>query len=160
VTRLSRRYVVAITAATITLATASTASAATDPTTGIVIDDEVAYALEMEPGGYATGEHTAYWPDLSMTLESSQAHAATPRAAVGSCASGSVCAYSGYGLAGSKLSWTTCGSHPTTALSSVKSIANARSSGTLQARNGTTVVASASAGGQANVTQPVTNVYC
>ncbi len=120
-------------------------------------DAEVSYALKHEPGGYATSDHTAYWPKLGMEMTSSQAITAF---AVGSCATGSVCAYSGTSLSGSKLSWTTCGTFSTSALASVGSIANARSSGTLRARNGTTVVATAAAGGQANVWSTTTNVQC
>lgn len=123
----------------------------------ITPDREIAYALEQVAGGYATSEHTASWPKIGMEMVSSLA---TAPFSVGSCATGSICAYSGYTLTGSKLSWTGCSTYSTAALPSVGSIANARSSGTLRARNGTTVVATAGAGGQANVWSAVTNVQC
>ncbi|GAA3210612.1 hypothetical protein [Microbacterium terregens] len=123
----------------------------------ITPDHEIAYALEQVPDGYATSEHTASWPRIGMEMVSSLAITSF---AVGSCATGAICAYSGYSLTGSKLSWSSCSTYSTAALPSVGSIANARSSGTLRARNGTTVVATAGAGGQANVWSAVTNVQC
>lgn len=126
-------------------------------------DEVVSYALDAVPGGYATSEHTAYWPELGMTLVSDEAQAAQrserPKA-VGSCSNGAVCAYSGSSLSGSKLSWSSCGTHSTSALASVRSIANGRTSETLRARNGSTVLASASPGTQKNVSGSVTNISC
>lgn len=119
---------------------------------------EVAYALEVEPGGIVVDYWHATWPKLDMTLT---VPSEVTRAAIGNCASGRVCAFNGYGASGAYLSWGSCGSHSTAALSgSVRSIANARSSGTLRARNGTTVVASAAAGSSANVYGTTTNIYC
>lgn len=124
------------------------------------IHPHVEYALEQVPGGIAVGERVAYWPELDMTLEV-QAVAAR---AVGTCATGSVCAYSAANRGGTKLQWGSCGTHSTAAIATVGSIANARSSGTLNARQGTTVRASASAGSSANVpaayTSGITNVAC
>ncbi len=119
---------------------------------------EVAYALKVEPGGVSVDYWNAVWPKLDMTLT---VPSTVSRAAVGKCASGRVCAFNGYGASGTYLSWGSCGSHSTSALSgSVRSIANARSSGTLKARNGTTVLATAGAGSSANVYGSTTNVYC
>lgn len=119
---------------------------------------EVAHALEVEPGGVIIDYWNAAWPELDMTFT---VPSAVSRAAIGNCASGRVCAFNGYGASGSYLSWGSCGSHSTAALSgSVRSIANARSSGTLHARNGTTVVASAGPGATTNVYATVTNIYC
>lgn len=125
---------------------------------------EVAYALQAQPGGVAIDYWHAEWPGIGMTLtvpSSSPSPSFSALAAVGACASGRVCAFNGYGATGTFLSWSTCGSHSTTALSgSVRSIGNARSSGTLHARNGTSVVASAAPGKSANVYATVTNIYC
>lgn len=121
---------------------------------------DVEYALEQVPGGIVVGEREAYWPELDMTLEV-QAVAAR---AVGTCATGSVCAYSAANRGGTKLQWGSCGTHSTAAIATVGSIANARSSGTLNARQGTTVRASASSGSSTNVpaayTSSITNVQC
>ena len=129
------------------------------------IHPDVAYALAAEPGGVVLGCGSAEWPDLGMRID-----AAPPASgiigvqSVGTCATGSICAYASTGISGTKLSWTTCGSKSTAALAQVGSIANARSSGTLQARQGTTVRASASANASANVAvayqASITNVVC
>lgn len=119
---------------------------------------EVAFALQVQPGGVVVDYWHAEWPELGMTLTVPSTSA---RAAVGACANGRVCAFNGYGATGSFLSWSGCGSHSTAALSgSVRSIGNARSSGTLHARNGSSVVASAAPGKSANVYATVTNIYC
>lgn len=121
------------------------------------VSPQVAYALEAEPGGVAVDYWHAVWPELGMTLT---VPTSASRAAVGSCASGKVCAFGGYAATGSYLSWSSCGSHSTSALGNVRSIANARSTGTLKARNGTTVLATASAGSSTNVYGTTTNIYC
>lgn len=122
------------------------------------VHPDVAYALSAEPGGVATSYSSAVWPDSDMRIDVPVGRA------VGTCATGSICAFSSSGLGGTKLSWTTCGSKSTAALSQVGSIANARSSGTLHARQGTTVRASAGANSQANVPvaywSSITNIFC
>lgn len=109
------------------------------------VHPDVAYALSVQPGGVATSYWSAVWVDAGMRLDVPSARA------VGTCATGSVCAFSAGALAGTKLSWTTCGSHSTAALAQVGSIANARASGTLQARQATTVRASAGPNAWASV---------
>jgi hypothetical protein len=120
----------------------------------------VAYALNAQPGGVATSYYSAEWPKLDMTLDVAWASTF----AVGTCATGTICAYSEGAMAGVKLSWTTCGSKSTAALSTVGSIANARTSGTLTARQSTTVRATAAANSYANVPLSyrslITSVYC
>lgn len=136
----------------------SKAGASSSNSVEVIPDEEISRALLIEPNGYATGQHTAYWPELEMTMVSDQGR--IERNAVGTCSNGTDCAYGGASMQGSKLSWSGCGSHPTSALSTVRSIANGRSSRTLEARNGTTVVASATPGKWRNVSKKVTNVYC
>ena len=131
----------------------------TAPAQATQLSPEVLYALRAEPGGVALTPTTAVWPALGMTLEVQSARA------VGSCATGTICAYSGAALTGTRLTWTTCGTKSTVAISTVGSIANARSSGTLSARGSSgTVYASAGTGASANVAvanRPlVTNVSC
>lgn len=136
------------------------APAAASADDGADIHPDVEYALALEPGGVATSYGSAVWPALGMRLDVPS----DAVRAVGTCATGSVCAYSSSGLGGTKLSWTTCGSKSTAAISTVGSIANARTSGTLSARQGTTVRASAGANSQANVPvaywTSITNVFC
>lgn len=123
-----------------TMATASTDSPDVHP--------DVAYALQVEPGGVVLDYYSAYWPDALMRID-----VPNPAArAVGSCATGSMCAFAGQGLGGTKISWATCGSKSVAGLGGqVGSVANARSSGTVQAKQGTTVRASASVNTYANV---------
>lgn len=122
------------------------------------LDPQVAAALQTVPGGEVLDSHTAYWPDLGMTMTVPDPRL---RDAVGICPNGSVCAFSGASLGGTKLSWTTCGTFSTAALKApVRSIADARSTGSLQARSGTTVVATAIAQSWASVTGTSDNVNC
>lgn len=122
------------------------------------LSPQIAAALQSVPGGEVVNDHTAYWPDLTMTLTVPDTRL---RDAVGSCPNGSVCAFGGPTLTGSRLSWTTCGTFSTAALGApVQSIADARSTGSLQARNGTTVVATATAQSWAGVTGTTDNVHC
>ena len=123
------------------------------------VDPRILDALDAVPGGEVVDDYTAYWPALEMTLT---VPAPGDGDAVGSCANGSICAYSGSGLTGSKLSWSSCGTFSTAAIPGgvVRSIADARSTGSLQARNGTTVVATASAQSWNNVVGTTDNVRC
>ncbi len=54
-----RRRLTSTVAFALVLLTAPAAHAATEGSTEFVLDSEVAYALETQPGGYATSEHTA-----------------------------------------------------------------------------------------------------
>jgi hypothetical protein len=119
----------------------------------------VEYALQHEPGGVVLDERTVVWPHLGMTLVV-DSDTGLGVQSVGPCATGRVCAFGGANLTGAMLSWTTCGTFATGALPSVGSIANARSSGSLQARNGTNVIVTVGANGSANVNGTVTNVRC
>jgi hypothetical protein len=116
----------------------------------------IRYALAAEPGGVVIDDSTVYWPEIGMTLIVPRMSALS----VGPCSTGRICAFQSSNLGGAYLSWASCGTYSTAALPAVGSIANARSSGTLQARNGTTVVASAGANSWANVFATVTNVRC
>jgi hypothetical protein len=148
---MKRRTLALITAALLITATPAAAHADT-------VDPQITAAVASVPGGQIVDDHTAYWPSLTMTLTVPDPRL---RDAVGSCANGSVCAYSGAALTGSKLSWTTCSTFSTTALGApVRSIADARSTGNLQARNGTTVAATASAQSWASVAGTTDNVKC
>jgi len=122
------------------------------------VDPQVAYALDAVPGGEVVDARTAYWPELGMTLTVPDLRL---RDAIGTCPNGSVCAYKGTNLTSTRLSWTTCTTHSTTALGApARSIADARSTGYLQARNGTTVVATAVAQSWNNVGVANDNVRC
>jgi hypothetical protein len=126
------------------------------------VDDlhpDVEYALESVPGGVAVSDTTVVWPALGMVLEAAS-ESATQRA-VGSCATGTYCAYALPNLQGSKLTFTICTTVSTAALQSVGSIANGRSSGSVRARNSSgATLATAGANGSANVGGGTTNLLC
>lgn len=150
-----KRFSLAIVAAALLVLGAGTAAVAAEPES---FHPDVQYALAAEPGGIATSYTTAVWPALGMSLTVS-----TNRA-VGACPTGYICAYSGAAQAGTELRWNSCGSKSTAGIGSVGSISNARASGTLQARQGTTVLASAVAGATTTVGAAnrllITNVFC
>lgn len=127
-------------------------------------DEEVAAlvvdVMKEVPGGIIVDANRAVWPDLGMTLTVPSRAEVGLRAAVGSCATGQVCAFTGGSLTGAKLSWTTCSTHTIPSSFVTRSIADARSSGSLQARNGSTVLATAPANGWANVSGTANNVRC
>jgi len=122
------------------------------------LDPRITYALDAQPGGVVTSATTVVWPALGMelTLEPWL----TGRGLSTKCPSGLICAFALAGEGGARLTWGSCGTFSTTALASVGSVANARSVGTVQARNGTTVVASTSAGNYVNVYSATDNIRC
>ncbi|MEZ3162127.1 hypothetical protein AB1K54_16555 [Microbacterium sp. BWT-B31] len=91
------------------------------------LDPQIAAALQAVPGGEALNSTTAYWPDLAMTLKVPDPRL---RESIGNCPNGSVCAFTGDSLTGSRLAWTTCGTFSTTAFTvPVRSIAMAARGG-------------------------------
>ncbi len=115
------------------------------------------------PGGTQTAPNEIIWDGgtVMLTLEADEELITTK--AVGSCATGYYCAYSGYNLSGSRLSLSACNTtQSTSALSIVRSIANARSSGYVQGKNsGGTVLATVSAGGSlAYASTSITQLTC
>ncbi len=121
-----------------------------------VADPRIAAVMAEVPGGIVVDESRAVWPALGMEMI---VPGDVSVFAVGACATGKVCAFDGYNTGGAQLNWSTCGTFSVSAFT-VRSIADARSTGYLQARNGTTVVATANAGRSANVYSAVTNVRC
>ena len=118
---------------------------------------DVEYALDAVPGGIAISDTAVVWPALGMILE-----AQSPvQRAVGSCATGTYCAYAQPGLRGTKLTFTICTNVSTAALQTVGSIANGRSSGNVHARNGSgKTLGTAGPNGSANVSAGTTNLLC
>lgn len=111
------------------------------------------------PGGVQIGPNEVSWESGDVILTLAPENGDIASRAVGSCNSGSFCAYTGYSLSGSKLSFTSCTTHSTTVLGAVRSVANARSSGSIKAKNsGGTVLSTISAGSSvayapSNITQ-------
>lgn len=146
--------------ATVALTLAPAAANASDAVQPDATHPDIAYALDAVAGGVLINANSARWPALGMRIDALPASGR----AVGSCATGTICAYAGTGLGGTRLSWTTCGSKSTAALTQVGSIANARSSGTMTALAGSTLRASAGAGGSVDVAlayrASITTVSC
>ncbi|WP_314423628.1 hypothetical protein [uncultured Microbacterium sp.] len=116
--------------------------------------------MEEVPGGIILDRNHAVWPELAMTLTVPGRGETAMRAAVGSCGTGQVCAFTGGSVTGAKLSWSACATHAIPSSFVTRSIADARSTGSLQARNGSTVLATAPANGWANVSGTANNVRC
>ncbi|MCJ1707689.1 hypothetical protein [Microbacterium sp. VKM Ac-2923] len=114
---------------------------------------DIAAALEELPGGIVIDANHARWPELGMSMD------VPGEEAVGSCATGNVCAFSGTGLSGTRVSWSSCGTYAPGM--TVRSIADARSTGYAQARSSSgSVLATAIAGSWANVSGSVADVRC
>lgn len=111
--------------------------------------------LDEVPGGVVLDYHHAAWPALGMEM------AAPVGRSVGACATGKVCAFARASTTGAQLSWSTCATHNVPSSFVVKSIANARDAGSIvKARNGTTVLATATSGTWKNVVGTTTNLQC
>ena len=111
------------------------------------------------PGGSQTAPNEVTWEDGAVILTLAADEGLITTMAVGSCATG----YSGYNLSGSKLSFSACNTTQSTgALSVVRSLANARSSGYVQGKNSSgTVLATVSAGGSlAYASTSITKLTC
>ncbi|MFJ2552879.1 hypothetical protein [Microbacterium sp. NPDC087591] len=132
---------------------ATAAEAVIDP------DPQIAEMLDAVPGGILIDSHHAVWPELDMEMTVPRTSEVTARS-VGGCATGKICAFNAFFADGSALSFGTCGVHSIPANFTVKSVANARSSGTAQARNGSTVLKTITAGTFQNTSGTVTNIRC
>jgi|EndMetStandDraft_3_1072993.scaffolds.fasta_scaffold722870_2 hypothetical protein len=122
-------------------------------------DPAIVEMLAEVPGGVLIDSNHAVWPELDMEMTVPGASGVSARAVAG-CATGKICAYNAAFADGNSLSFGTCGIHSIPSNFTVKSVANARSSGTAQARNGTTVLKTISAGTYQNTSGTVTNIRC
>jgi len=123
------------------------------------VDPLIAAMLEEVPGGVVVDATHAVWPELDMDLTVPAASGIAARS-VGSCATGRICAYSAASLSGGALTFGTCAVHAIPSSFTTKSVANARSTGSVQVRNGTTLLKTVNAGSWSNVTGTVTNLRC
>lgn len=123
------------------------------------VDPLVAAVLDEVPGGVVIDGRHAVWPKLDMELTVPAASGLSSWS-VGSCTTGRICAYSNTSLGGASLTFGTCAVHTIPSSFAVKSVANARGSGSVQVRNGSTVLKTVAAGGWSNVSGTVTNLRC
>jgi hypothetical protein len=127
------------------------------------LQERIDAVLKEFPGGTQVGDDSVSWQrgDILLTLEGGSS-----ARAVGSCLTGKYCAWSGTGYSGSKLTFSACSSGgianslaPLGGLA--RSLANARTSGTVHAKNGSTVVYSLGAGaGITSNSAALTNMTC
>jgi hypothetical protein len=123
------------------------------------VDPAVAAMLEEVPGGIVVDATRAVWPELGMELQVTAKSSISART-VGGCATGKTCAFSLASLGGNILSFSSCSVNAVPASFVTRSAANARTSGYMQARNGSSVLATISAGNWSNVSGTVTNLRC
>lgn len=116
-----------------------------------------------EHGGTQTAWNQVSWDEGAIVLTVvAEAGPGIQAQAIGPCATGKYCVYSGAGYTGSNLTYSTCTTgNSVSALPQVRSIANSRSTGTVRAYNGTTVVATVNANtGKTPITGTTTTVSC
>ncbi|MGH3689741.1 MAG: hypothetical protein ACRDT7_06270 [Microbacterium sp.] len=123
------------------------------------VDPEIIAMLDEVPGGVIVDSTHAVWPALGMEL-SIRPIALRSASSVGSCATDRFCAYSAGSLGGNKLTFSVCSVNTIPSTFIVKSVANARGTGYVQARNGSTTVATVNAGSWANLSGTVNNLRC
>ncbi len=129
------------------------------------MQDRIDAVLQEQPGGTQIAWNEVSWNDgdVVLTLASaSTSQGVTTFAAVGGCTSGKFCAYNQTGYRGDKITYSTCTSSQSVSalVGPVRSIANSRTSGTIRAYAGSTLLATATAGTGANVTGTTTNITC
>lgn len=148
----------ALAAALLLLATPLAASADPDPDLQHRTD-----AVIEEFGGTQTGPGEVTWDGGAVVLTLAADDARGPGTlAVGSCPSGSYCAYSLAGYFGSRLTFTTCttGNSVAPLGSPVRSIANSRTSGTVRAYNSGSLVLTVPANTGVNTIATITTLSC
>ncbi|WP_146008133.1 hypothetical protein [Microbacterium aurantiacum] len=139
---------------------AAAPAVAEGPPDGPDADPRIVEMMDAVPGGVLVDANHAVWPALDMEMTVPGAHAGTTFTSVGACPGGRICVFSGRSLTGPSLSWGSCGDHSIPSNFTALSLANARSSGYAQARNGGSVFATAYAGRWANILGAATYVRC
>lgn len=126
------------------------------------VQEQVSYALATVPNGVQTAWNQVVWPDGTLlVVPDGDPFLPTPAAAAATCPSGKFCAHSQPTGAGARLEFSACPStNSLAALTSVRSISNARSSGTVTGRKGSTIVVTATAGSTKNVTKTIDQLVC
>lgn len=135
-TRIRRVLILAAGVLTLLLGVPLAAQADTLDKTVPTLQDRVDAVLAEYPGGTQIAPNEISWNSGAVILTFEARDFGIGLFAVGSCATGSYCAYSGYSLTGNKLSFTSCANpQPVGVLGTVRSIANARTAGSIQAQN-------------------------
>jgi len=133
----------------------------TPPAEATLLQQQIDHVLLEYPGGVQTGPGEVTWGGGEVVLEledPARGPLTVATMAVGSCATDHFCAYTNINLTGAKITFSNCNATNSVSPlgSKVRSFANARSSGTVYAYNGSTVVAST----YKNTTATVTRLGC
>ncbi len=118
---------------------------------------DIESALTTLPGGVALSPTTAEWEELGIRYEI----APLSTFSVGTCSTNRICAYRSTNLGGAKLTFSGCSTWNTSAFGTIRSIANARTSGWAEARNSSgTLLAHIVHGNWQNVSAGTTTIAC
>jgi len=125
------------------------------------VSSQIAYALQMAPGGEQTDWNQVTWPDGTIFTAEPTTPLARAAAAASTCPAGKFCAFTDLNGAGSHLDFGACpSSNRVSALPQVFSIRNSRSSGTVTGRKGSTLIVTVAPGSIKNVTKTIDRVTC
>lgn len=118
-------------------------------------------ALTANPGGTQIAWNEVSWDDGAMILTLAP-ETGTVHTMVGGCASGKFCAYDHASYSGNKITYSTCTSYQSVSAlpGAVRSMANSRTSGSIKAYSGSTLLATATAGHGTNVGGTTTYISC
>ena len=118
------------------------AGAAVVPPDAESLQARVNAVMEANPNGVQIADDSISWDDgaVVMTLEGG-----SNQRSIASCATGSYCAWSAIAYSGTKLSFTACSLFGSTSSlaalgTNARSLANARTTGTVKVKNGATLV--------------------
>ena len=154
----SKGYSMLLASATAALLALSTPSWASTQEPGL--QHQIDELILQHPGGVQTGWNEITWGQGEVVMNLAQGRAGD--SLTSSCAAGRFCAFDGANYSGNKITFSTCtSSHSVSPLPRpVRSMYNARSSGTIRAYAGSTLLASASAGSGSNVTGTTSHISC
>ena len=156
-----KKLVVAIVACAIVLAAATPAQALTVPD---AVQEEIDRLLALTPGGTQISDTSISWEDGSVIVN---VQAPLPGGAIArdiaNCPTGNYCAWRGIGYTQTSIWFTACPA--TSSLAALggpaRSVANARTSGRVELRNGSMIVDTLGASaGRSNVTATTTAMVC
>jgi hypothetical protein len=157
---MTARALLVLTACIPLLITASPAAAATSP-----LQAEVERLLDLTPGGTQLDDRTISWDDGQIIVTVAVPIERVTRA-IASCPTGYYCAWAGYGFTGNSIWLASCAAGGSSnSLSplgaTARSFANARTSGTVKVKNGSSVVDTLTpSSGRSAVTYASTAMVC
>lgn len=156
-----RRGILVVAAAVIAVATSAAAPAVAQEGPPDPVAHEVSRILDEVPGAVQLDATTVVAGDATFTVDDG-----TDARAIASCSTGKYCAWRGSGYTGTRVDFTSCSASGTTSLliglgGAARSVANARLSGSVQLRNGTTTLATLAANsGNSNWTAAIDRMVC